>query len=50
MPYAVRRLGLTATGVGLTLGMYGVGMVAGALSATRVMRRLAFGTVIGSAR
>jgi len=47
VPYAVRRLGLTATGVGLTLGMYGVGMVAGALSATRVMRRLAFGTVIG---
>src|SRR4029453_5488577 len=30
-----------------TLGMYGVGMVAGALSATRVMKRLAFGTVIG---
>jgi predicted MFS family arabinose efflux permease len=27
--------------------MYGVGMVAGALSATRVMRRFAFGTVIG---
>jgi predicted MFS family arabinose efflux permease len=27
--------------------MYGVGMVVGALFATRVMRRLAFGTVIG---
>jgi predicted MFS family arabinose efflux permease len=27
--------------------MYGVGMVVGALSATRVMKRLAFGTVIG---
>jgi len=27
--------------------MYGVGMVAGALLATRVMRSLAFGTVIG---
>ena len=27
--------------------MYGVGMVVGALAATRVMRRLAFGTVIG---
>jgi predicted MFS family arabinose efflux permease len=27
--------------------MYGVGMVLGALLATRVMRRLAFGTVIG---
>ena len=47
VPYAVRRLGLSATGVGITLGMYGVGMVVGALLATRLMRRLAFGTVIG---
>src|SRR6476619_5799493 len=47
VPYAVRRLGLSATGVGITLGMYGVGMVVGALAATRVMKRLAFGTVIG---
>jgi predicted MFS family arabinose efflux permease len=47
VPYAVRRLGLSATGVGTTLSMYGVGMVVGALSATRVMRRLPFGTVIG---
>ena len=47
VPYAVRRLGLSATGVGVTLGMYGVGMVVGALAATRVMKRLAFGTVIG---
>ncbi len=46
VPYAVRRLGLSAIGVGTTLAMYGVGMVAGALSATRVMRRFAFGTVI----
>jgi predicted MFS family arabinose efflux permease len=46
VPYAVRRLGLTATGVGTTLAMYGVGMVVGALLATRVMKRLAFGTVI----
>jgi predicted MFS family arabinose efflux permease len=46
VPYAVRHLGLSATGVGATLAMYGVGMVLGALSATRVMRRLAFGTVI----
>ena len=30
----------------LTLAMYGVGMVVGALSATRVMQRLQFGTVI----
>lgn len=47
VPYAVRRLGLSATGVGTTLAMYGVGMVVGALLATRVMGRLAFGTVIG---
>ncbi|WP_454627622.1 MFS transporter [Bradyrhizobium cenepequi] len=47
VPYAVRHLGLSATGVGTTLAMYGVGMVVGALAATRVMRRLAFGTVIG---
>jgi predicted MFS family arabinose efflux permease len=47
VPYAVRRLGLSAAGVGATLAMYGVGMVVGALVATRVMKRLAFGTVIG---
>ena len=47
VPYAVRHLGLSATGVGTTLAMYGVGMVVGALAATRVMKRLAFGTVIG---
>jgi predicted MFS family arabinose efflux permease len=47
VPYAVRRLGLSATGVGTTLAMYGAGMVVGALQATRVMNRLAFGTVIG---
>jgi predicted MFS family arabinose efflux permease len=47
VPYAVRRLALSATGVGTTLAMYGVGMVFGALLATRVMRRLPFGVVIG---
>jgi len=47
VPYAVRQLSLSAAGVGTTLAMYGVGMVIGALVATRVMRRLAFGTVIG---
>src|SRR5258705_9670394 len=46
VPYAVRHLGLSATGVGTTLAMYGVGMVVGALLATRVMRRLPVGTVI----
>jgi predicted MFS family arabinose efflux permease len=47
VPYAVRHLGLSATGVGTILAMYGVGMVVGALLATRVMRRLPFGSVIG---
>ena len=47
VPYAVRHLGLSATGVGAILAMYGVGMVVGALAATRVMARFAFGTVIG---
>ena len=47
VPYAVRHLHLSAAGVGAVLAMYGVGMVIGALLATRVMRRLAFGTVIG---
>ena len=47
VPYAVRHLGLSASGVGTTLAMYGVGMVVGALAATRIMRGLPFGTVIG---
>jgi predicted MFS family arabinose efflux permease len=46
VPYAVRHLGLSASGVGTTLAMFGVGMVGGALAATRIMRRLAFGLVI----
>lgn len=46
VPYAVRHLGLSAAGVGTVLAMFGVGMVLGALAATRVMRRLQFGTVI----
>lgn len=46
VPYAIRQLDLTAFGIGVTLSMYGVGMVIGALSATRVMRRLPFGTVV----
>ena len=46
VPYAIRHLGLSASGTGIMLAMYGLGMVAGALLATRVMRRLQFGTVI----
>lgn len=47
VPYAVRSLGLSAAGIGLVMGMYGVGMVFGALLATRVMKWLSFGNVIG---
>ena len=46
VPYAVRRLGLSATGVGVTLASYGIGMVVGALIANRVMHRLSLGVVI----
>ncbi|HLH90948.1 MAG TPA: MFS transporter [Xanthobacteraceae bacterium] len=48
VPYAVRRLGLSATGVGVTLASYGIGMVIGALIANRVMQRLPLGIVIAT--
>lgn len=44
--YAIQSLGLTATGVGITLGIYGAGMIAGALVAPRIMRQLSLGTMI----
>jgi len=46
VPYAVRALHLSATNVGITLGAFGVGMIAGALSAAHIMRLLRLGTVI----
>jgi predicted MFS family arabinose efflux permease len=46
VPYAVRALGLSPTGVGVTLAAFGVGMVCGALLAARIMHMLALGTVI----
>ena len=46
VPYAMKSLGLDARGVGLTLGAYGVGMVAGALLAPRIMATLRFGHAI----
>lgn len=45
-PYAIHRLGLSASGVGLTLSAFGVGMIVGALAAPRVTRMLSFGAVI----
>src|SRR6202048_2192886 len=47
VPYAVRRFGLSAFGIGTVLAMYGVGMMVGALVATRLMRRLALRPVVG---
>ncbi len=45
-PYAIGRLHLSATGVGLTLAAFGVGMVTGALAAASIMSRFALGIVI----
>ena len=46
VPYAVRMLGLTAQGVGITLGAYGAGMVVGALLSPRVVAAMPFGRAI----
>ena len=46
VPYAMRFLGLNASGVGLTLAAYGAGMVSGALLAPAVLRRLRFGHAV----
>jgi predicted MFS family arabinose efflux permease len=48
VPYAVRHLGQSPSSVGVILGMYGGGMVVGALCAARIMRVVAFGTVVGT--
>ncbi|MCX8996981.1 MFS transporter [Rhizobiaceae bacterium BDR2-2] len=44
--YAVQNLGLTATQVGVTLGISGAGMVFGALAAPALSRQVSFGTMI----
>lgn len=44
--YAIHDLGLTPTDVGLTLGIYGAGMIAGAWIAPALARRFSFGTMI----
>lgn len=44
--YAVQVLGLTAFEVGITLGIYGAGMIAGATIAPVLARRFSFGTMI----
>jgi predicted MFS family arabinose efflux permease len=46
VPYAIHSLLLSATEVGLTLAAFGIGMIAGAASAARIMRAARLGTVI----
>lgn len=46
--YAVQRLRLDAAGVGATLGVYGAGMLAGALAAPWLAARLPFGALIAA--
>ena len=46
VPYAIHDLGLDAGAVGLTLALYGVGMIVGALLAPRVVALLPFGQAI----
>jgi predicted MFS family arabinose efflux permease len=46
VPFALGRLGLDTTGVGVSLGAYGAGMLAGALLAPRLAQWLRFGMLI----
>jgi len=46
--YAVQQLHLTAAGVGATLGLYGIGMMTGALLASALARRVRFGATIAA--
>ena len=44
--YAIRFLGLSAAMVGITMGIYGAGMVTGALITPRLAKRLQFGRML----
>lgn len=46
VPHAVHGLGLAEAQVGLLLGTYGAGMLAGALLAPGIMARVRFGAVV----
>lgn len=46
VPYAVHHLGLSAGMVGMSLGLYGLGMIVGASLSGRVLRTFRFGTVV----
>jgi predicted MFS family arabinose efflux permease len=46
VPYAVNSLGINATGVGLIMGLYGVGMLVGASLTTWLSRYMSLGAMI----
>jgi predicted MFS family arabinose efflux permease len=46
VPYAVNLLGLNAAGVGSTLATYGIGLVVGAMLASRLLRAVSFGAAV----
>ena len=48
MPYALTGLGLSSAEVGVTLGAYGVGMIAGALLTPRLGRSMQFGSMVAT--
>jgi predicted MFS family arabinose efflux permease len=50
VPYAIHTLQLSATGVGVTLAAFGVGMIGGAVFAARIMRGCALAPLWRSAR
>ncbi|WP_338661481.1 MFS transporter [Pararoseomonas sp. SCSIO 73927] len=46
--HAVRNLGLSATGVGILLALFGAGMIAGALASSRLAARARLGALIAT--
>lgn len=46
VPYAIRVLGLSPQAVGMTLALYGAGMILGALLTSRIVAALSFGRAI----
>lgn len=46
VPYAIRTLGLDSAAVGMTMALYGVGMLFGALATTRIVAWLPLGRAI----
>lgn len=46
VPYAVNSLGLDATGIGLIMGLYGVGMLTGATLTSWLSRSMSLGSMI----